>query len=173
MALSVKPSPNSNGPSSPTARLLAEMFALNHNMAIWAYALPEAACRSSGKTRLIPRASRPARFSIRWFHVRSVGGIGRGGAGSEATFSSEVLLEETLRVPGDFSISTGWSMVMMGYGNSIVERKVKCKASGRHDGFFSARAGCTLSSRAPSTRAESLEHPVARSIAAALVWGFG
>lgn len=146
MALSVKPNPNSKGPRSPTARLLAEMLALNHNVAIWAYALPEAACRSSGKTRLIPRASRPARFSIRWFHVRSVGGIGRGGAGSEATFSSEVLLEETWRVPGDFSISTawlatGWSMVMMEYGNSIVERKVKCKASGRHDGFFSAQAG--------------------------------
>ncbi len=93
--LSTQPKLKTNGPKKPTARLFTVTLTLNHSMHIWAYPMKEMSCFSSGSTRVIPRASRPARPSILSFHLfslplRTTGVDDISGAPSEV-FSSELL----------------------------------------------------------------------------------
>jgi hypothetical protein len=66
-ALSKNPNPKTIGPNRPVARLFSDRFALNHSTATCKSAALEGSCRSSGRTRSMPRASSPARFSMRLF----------------------------------------------------------------------------------------------------------
>lgn len=85
-AASVNPNWNSNGPRKPTARLFAVKFALNHNKLIWTYLVMLDSWRSSGSTRVMPLASRPAKDSILPLMRRRVEGmrIGRGVSRAES-----------------------------------------------------------------------------------------
>jgi len=67
-AESRNPRSNASGPVSPTAKLLIVMLALNHSNSICSRPMAEGGCRSSSGTRARPRASKPARPSIRAFH---------------------------------------------------------------------------------------------------------
>lgn len=86
----MKPKFRSIGPSRPTPRLLREMFALSHSRKTCRSCAREAGCRSSGSTRLMPRASKPARPSIRAFRRRRAEGTGSSGSGTTERLSSEV-----------------------------------------------------------------------------------
>lgn len=66
-ALSRNPKPKTIGPNRPVARLFSDRLALNHSTATCKSAAEEGSCRSSGRTRSIPRASSPARPSMRLF----------------------------------------------------------------------------------------------------------
>ena len=70
MALSRKPSPNSSGPNRPTAKLLTEIFAENHSSATEISSHNDGGMRSSGRTRVMPRASNPDRPSMRALMAR-------------------------------------------------------------------------------------------------------
>ena len=100
IVLSTNPKLKSNGPRSPTARLFAVMFALNQRMAMCTYPNAEPAWRSSGITRVMPRASRPARLSIRVFQYLNERGTGTAGLGvlskEAASLSRESLLGDRL-----------------------------------------------------------------------------
>ena len=78
---STQPRLKTNGPRNPTTRLTATRFILNHSANICRYPFKPPPCFSSGSTRVMPRASRPARPSTLAFHLASlplrtcVGGI--------------------------------------------------------------------------------------------------
>jgi hypothetical protein len=74
-AQSTKPRPKSNGPVRVTARLLIVRFALNHNRSICSKAMLDGGCRSLSGTRARPRASKPARPSIRAFQRLNQGSL--------------------------------------------------------------------------------------------------
>ena len=71
----------------------------------------ESRCRSSGVTRAIPRASRPARLSIHVFHCASLlEGAEEETKSSEegGCFSRELLNGEMTEPRADFSTSMAW-----------------------------------------------------------------
>jgi hypothetical protein len=74
-AQSTKPSSKSSGPVKVTARLLIVRLALNHNRSICSKLMLDAGCRSLSCTRARPRASKPARPSIRAFHLLNQGSL--------------------------------------------------------------------------------------------------
>jgi hypothetical protein len=74
-AQSTKPRPKSNGPVKVTARLLMVRLALNHNRSICSKAMLDGGCRSLSCTRARPRASKPAKPSIRAFHRLNQGSL--------------------------------------------------------------------------------------------------
>jgi len=127
MALSTNPKSNNRGPRRPTARLFATTFAPNQIMAICAYPRLDGACRSSGSTRTMPRASRPASASIRAFQLWNLDGTGmRRGAvdeDSKVLFSTELqLVVEMPSAAPDFSRSAGGislASMMLRVGESV------------------------------------------------------
>jgi hypothetical protein len=76
MAESRKPRPKTAGPKRPTARLFMEMFAENQSSATETSSQREGGLRSSGCTRVMPRASKPERPSIQLLSWRSLFGAG-------------------------------------------------------------------------------------------------
>lgn len=105
-ALSVNPRLKTSGPSKPTARLLIEMFALNHSSIIWIYPVVEGACLSSGGTRAMPRASKPARFSMRVFHRLKRLGTGRVVEGERVDETSAVMFFSRSAFSGDVEVES-------------------------------------------------------------------
>jgi hypothetical protein len=107
IALSRKPRLNTSGPKRPTARLLTDTLALNHNRVTCRSAIAEAGWRSSGCTRVMPRASKPARPSMRSFSRRRRDGTGiLAGAGTSPLLtSSEELVVVVWAAPLAFSRS--------------------------------------------------------------------
>jgi len=91
-AQSTKPRPKSNGPVKVTARLLIVRFALNHNRSICSKPMLDGGCRSLSWTRARPRASKPARLSIRAFHLLNQGSLEMSvDDGAEVTACSSVV----------------------------------------------------------------------------------
>lgn len=101
-ALSRKPRPKSNGPTSETARLLTETLAENQSKVIEMVSHADGVMRSSGGTRVMPRASKPERFLIRASSARRW----ESGAFSEVGAASGVSLSDAAVAPvANFSIS--------------------------------------------------------------------
>lgn len=87
------------------ARLFAEMLALNQSSAMRLYWAVEASCRSSGSTREMPRASRPARDSIRAFHCETL--RRRGESSLAATVATDSVGKSLRHLECNFNVERG------------------------------------------------------------------
>lgn len=169
MALSKKPRPRSNGPASETATAVTEMLAENQSRAIEMVSHDDGDMRSSGGTRVMPRASKPDRLLIRAssarrresgaFNFSEVGAAPSGVSLRDVAVAPAASSSTSWVASGAIVVVSAWRMQTSRYGEKE-DGEAACRYGSsnlnRYAGFCAVQHGLREPGRADQHATDSL-----------------